>query len=263
MPFQQHASIRYYTFDSLAGHPVTQAVFTRQGGTSQGDFASLNVGATVGDNLADVHANMQSVFDAVERPRSSIFDSWLVHGDGALVANAPRPPELQRPEQADIILTDKPEVTLFMRYADCVPLLFYDPVRHAIALAHAGWKGTVLQVGAKAVAAMAEAYGSRAGDLIACVGPSISAEHYEIGPEVVEAVQSAFGADADDLLPKINGSRHFDLWTANRLTLEQAGVGQVEVAGLCTYAENEDWFSHRASGGRTGRFGVLLALEPR
>jgi YfiH family protein len=263
MPFQQQNSIRYYTFDSLAGQPVTQAAFTRQGGASRGEFASLNVGSTLGDELADVQANMEAVFAAVNRPRSSIFDSWLVHGDHALVADAPRPPEMQRPPQADIILTDKPEISLFMRYADCVPLLFYDPRQRAVALAHAGWKGTVLQVGAKAVAAMAEAYGSRPGDLIACIGPSISAEHYEIGPEVVDEVRTAYGADAEGLLPAINGSTHLDLWAANRLTLEQAGVGQIEVAAQCTFAQNEDWFSHRASGGHTGRFGVLLALDPR
>ncbi len=263
MPFTQHDSICYYTFDSLAGQPLTQAAFTRQGGASRGDFASLNVGSTLGDELADVQANMQAVFEAVDRPRGSIFDSWLVHGDRVLVADAPRAPEVQRPEQADIILTDKPEVSLFMRYADCVPLLFYDPRQHAIALAHAGWKGTVLKVGAKAVAAMAATYGSRPGDLIAGIGPSISAEHYEIGPEVADEVRAAFGAQAEDLLPGFGDSTHFDLWAANRVTLEHAGVGRVEIAGQCTYAHNEDWFSHRASGGRTGRFGVLLALEPQ
>lgn len=261
MPFQQAGELRYYTFDSLANFPVTQAAFTRHGGASRGDFASLNVGATLGDELADVQHNLEAVFAAVDRPRSSIFDSWLVHGDTVLVADAPRAPDVQRPPQADIILTDKPGITLFMRYADCVPLLFYDSQRHAIGLAHAGWKGSLLRVAAKTVDAMAQTFGSRPEDLISCIGPSISAEHYEIGPEVAAQVHETFGQKAEALLPWVNGSVHFDLWTANRLALQEAGVEHVEVAGICTYAHNEDWFSHRASGGRTGRFGVLLALH--
>lgn len=262
MPFVQANSLHYYTFESLADSPVTQATFTRRGGASLGAYTSLNVGSTVGDELVAVQQNMEAVFAAVGRPRASLFDSWLVHGDDVLVAEAPRPPEWERPPQADIILTDKPEVSLFMRYADCVPLLFYDPVQRAIGLAHSGWKGALLRVAARAVEAMQAHYGSRPADLIACIGPAISVEHYEIGSKVAEQVRMAFGEQAERILPRFNGSTHFDLWAANRLALEEAGVRQIEVAGLCTYADDEDWFSHRASGGRTGRFGVVLALDP-
>lgn len=262
MPFQQADSLRYYTFESLASTPVTQAAFTRHGGASQGAYASLNVGSTVGDELAAVQHNLDSAFAAVGRSRNSIFDSWLVHGDQVLVADAPRPMEWQRPPQADIIITNKPEVTLFMRYADCVPLLFYDPVQQAIGLAHAGWKGSLLKVAARTVEALQAHYGSRPDDLVACVGPAISAQHYEIGSEVAEQVQAVFGGQAEALLPQLNGAPHFDLRAANRLALEEVGVEQIEVAELCTYEHNEDWFSYRAAGGPTGRFGVLLALDP-
>lgn len=263
MPFLQADSLRYYSFESLTDAPVTQAVFTRLGGASQGAYASLNVGSTVGDEPTAVRQNIEAMFAAVNRSPSSIFDSWLVHGDEVLVADAPRAPDWQRPPQADIILTNKPEVSLFMRYADCVPLLFYDPVQEAIGLAHSGWKGAVLRVAAAAVKAMRVHYGSRPDDLVACLGPAISAQHYEVGSEVVEQVQAAFGSQAGTLLPRVNGATHFDLWGANRLALEEAGVRQIETAGLCTYADNQDWFSHRAAGGLTGRFGVLLALDPQ
>ena len=86
-------------------------------------------------------------------------------------------------------------------------------------------------------------------------------EMYEIGPEVIEAVQEAFGPDAPELLPRFGGSTHFDLWAANRLTLEQAGLRNIEVAGICTGTHTEDWFSHRAEKGKTGRFGVLMGLD--
>jgi hypothetical protein len=83
-----------------------------------------------------------------------------------------------------------------------------------------------------------------------------------VGAELVEAVRGVFGPRADGLLQGINGATQFDLLAANRLALQDAGVGQVEESGLCTASETQDWFSHRGEGGRTGRFGVLMALDP-
>ncbi len=261
MPFHQPDTVRYYTFDSLAGQPLTHMAFTRVGGVSPGDWAALNMGLTVGDDPANVAENRRIAFATANRPLESLSDSWLVHGDGVVVYDQPRPPDEDSPPKADIILTDNPAVSLFMRYADCVPLLFYDPVKRAIALAHAGWQGTVSRVAARAVEALAARYGSRPADLLAVVGPSISPERYEVGQEVIDRVQAAFGADAPSLLPRFGNSTHFDLWAANRLTLEQAGVRQIEVSGLCTAQNPQDWFSHRGQHGRAGRFGVLLALN--
>lgn len=260
MPFQDSGGLRYYQFESLTPFPLTHAIFTRRGGVSEGPFAELNVGATVGDERSRVNKNLELSFAAVERPRNSLFDSWLVHGTQALVAGAPRPPEWERPPQADIILTNKPEVSLFMRYADCVPIVFFDPVKKALALAHAGWRGTLLRVAAKTVEQMAEHYGSHAEDLLVGIGPAISVGQYEVGPEVVADVRAAFGIAADPLLPAMNAKPHFDLAAANRLVLEEAGVRDIEMAGLCTATDTQDWFSHRASGGKTGRFGALIAL---
>lgn len=260
MTFASAEGLRFFQFDLFKEAGVTQAVFTRQGGVSEGPWQSLNVGATVGDDPAQVRQNLARCFAALGRPRNSLFDSWLVHGTAALVAEAPRPPEQERPLQADIVLTDKPDVTLFMRYADCTPVLLVDPVRRAVALAHAGWRGTVQRAAAKAVEALQATYGSQPGDLLAGIGPSISVGHYEVGPEVVAEVQAAFGGEAEALLPQLGARRHFDLAAANQLVLQQAGVGQIELSGLCTLSQPEDWFSHRGSGGQTGRFGALLAL---
>ncbi len=262
MPFRNSGALRYFTFDSLNNRPVTHAVFTRRGGASEGAFAELNVGATVGDEPARVEENLRRAFSAVGRPRYSIFDSWLVHGTHVLVANGPRPVEWAKPPQADIIITNKPEVTLFMRYADCVPIILYDPLKQAVGLAHAGWRGTVEKVAAKTIAAMQAEYSSRSEDLIACIGPAICTERYEVGEDVIAKAQAAFGEDAKALLPRSNGSVHFDLVGANRLILEQAGINNIEISGLCTAADTENWFSHRASGGRAGRFGALIALHP-
>ena len=260
MPFHQDDAVRYFSFDIFADAPITQAVFTRQGGVSDGAWDSLNVGATVGDDLENVFENRKRSFNAVGRNINTLFDSWLVHGTDVLIADAPNPRKNESPPKGDILLTDKPGVSLFMRYADCVPILFYDSENKAIALAHAGWRGTVDGVVTAALDAMQAEYGTKAGNVLAAIGPSISPERYEVGDEVIVAVQERFGTDAAELLPRFNGSTHFDLWKTNQLLLEQAGVKNIEVVGICTASNPDDWFSHRGDKGKTGRFGALVAL---
>ena len=96
---------------------------------------------------------------------------------------------------------------------------------------------------------------------IALIHTAIGPDHYEIGDEVVARVRESFGSDAVDLLSSLNGGKfHFDLWAANRLWLEGLGVRQIETAGICTACHVDDWYSHRAEHGQTGRFGALIAL---
>jgi YfiH family protein len=261
MPFAHSNGVRYFSFPSFDKAGVHQAVFTRVGGVSNGIWDSLNVGLTVGDEPQKVARNREISFDAVGRPIETLSDSWLIHSHDVHIYDQPRPANQQYPPKADIILTNNPAVSLFMRYADCVPILLVDPVKRAIGLAHAGWQGTVQQVGRVAVEAMQAHYGSRPAEILAAIGPSIGPERYEVGPEVVTQVQSAYLEDAESLLPRFGNFTHFDLWAANEFTLKKAGVEQIEVAGICTAANPEDWFSHRAQNGKTGRFGVLLALE--
>jgi polyphenol oxidase len=258
MPFCQHNSIRYYAFD-LFPPDIVQGVFTRRGGVSPAPWESLNVGGTVGDETGRVQQNRVRSFEALGRQLGSMFDVWQVHSSDAVFADAPRPAEAPY-QKADIIFTDRPEVTLYMRFADCVPILLHDPRRRVVGIAHAGWLGTVRFTAAAAVRAMVEHYGSRPEDIQAAVGPSIGPDHYEVGPDVIARVQESFGPDAAPLIVERGGKQHFDLWQANRLQLEQAGVGQIELAGLCTACHLDDWFSHRAVKGRTGRFGALIAL---
>lgn len=259
MPFHTHNGLRYFTFDIFPAS-VLQAVFTRQGGVSPQPWASLNVGGGIGDDPDRVRENRCRSFAALGRTRESIFDVWQVHSADAVYARAPRPPD-EPYRKADIILTDRPEVTLFMRFADCVPILFHDPQRGVIAIAHAGWLGTVRQTARAAVQAMQTYCGSHPGDVLAVVGPSIGPDHYQVGADVIEKVRESFGPQADAVLHSDDGRVHFDLWTANRLQLEGAGVKKIEVAGLCTACNLQDWFSHRAEKGHSGRFGALLALK--
>lgn len=269
MSFHQPDSVRYYTFESFDDAGVSHGVLTRRGGVSQQPWASLNVGGTVGDDPAAVVENRRRSFAALGRRFESLYDVYQVHGSEVVCTAAPRPPE-QPHLQADAILTDRPGVTLFMRFADCVPVFLYDPVRSVAGIVHAGWQGTVLKTAARTVETMQARYGSQPADLLAGIGPSIGPHHYEVGPDVAARVRQAFGADASGLLAPVDlrGSNghaaenkvQFDLWNANRLALEQAGVRRVEIAGLCTVCELQDWYSHRGEQGRTGRFGALIGL---
>jgi YfiH family protein len=265
MPFQQPDSIRYYTFASLLKQRGLQhAVFTRQGGVSPAPWAELNLGGTVGDDPHRVAENRELAFNALGRRMDTLFDVWQVHSSEVVCTRSARPPKVPH-QKADAILTDQPGITLFMRFADCVPILLFDPRTHAIGLVHAGWKGTVIRTAAEAVRAMHLEYGSEPGDILAAIGPSIGAHHYEVGVEVVEQVTRTFGEDAAGLLSSVDGDQasgvQFDLWAANRLILEQEGIKQIEISGICTACHLEDWYSHRGEKGKTGRFGVLIGLE--
>jgi YfiH family protein len=259
MPFVENNGLCYYTFD-IFPRSVLHGVLTRRGGVSPAPWDSLNVGGTVGDDAAHVRANRLRSFNALGRDPASIFDVWLVHGTDVIYAEAPVDPDMDR-TQADIILTDRPEITLYMRFADCVPLLFHDPVKQVVGIAHAGWMGTMKGAGRAAVEAMQSHYGCKLENILAAIGPSIGPDHYEVGADVIAKTRESFGADAERLIEQRDGRAYLDLWTANYIQLEKAGLQHIEVAGLCTACHLDDWFSHRAEKGRTGRFSALMALQ--
>jgi YfiH family protein len=259
MPFSQQNSLRYYSFE-IFPKTIIQAVFTRHGGVSPRPWDTLNVGGSIGDDISHVRVNRIRSFRALGRPLESIHDVWQVHSADVVYADTPRP--LDTPYQkADILLTDNPHVTLYMRFADCVPIMLYDPKKQVVGVVHSGWLGTVRGAAKVAVEGMQERYASNPADILAAIGPAIGPDHYEIGADVSTHVREAFGADAQTLLSNVGESAHFDLWKANQALLLEAGVKQIELAGICTACHTEDWFSHRGEKGRTGRFGALIALQ--
>ena len=251
--------VAYYLFDSLQRPEIVQAVFTRQGGVSPAPWDELNVGGAVGDERERVIENRRRSFEAVGLPFESIADLWQVHSADTYRADAPKG-DLPYLAKADALITDRPGVSLFLRFADCVPILLYDPVQRAIGIVHAGWRGTVQDAAGAAVRALARCYGSRPADLVAAIGPSIGPDHYLVGPEVVEQVHHAFPGP-NGLLRTVDGRAHLDLWAANERALRRAGVERIEIAGLCTACRTDLFFSHRGEAGRTGRFGAVIALK--
>lgn len=264
MQFNQPDKIRYLTFDTLSERGVPHAVFTRQGGISPEPWASLNFGSTVGDDLERVGENRRHALESQGQSPENMYEVWQVHGCDIRFATEPRD-RSQVHAQADGIFTDQPGLGLLMRFADCVPILLYDPIHKVVGIVHAGWQGTVNKLAKAAIRAMHEHYCSNPEDIISVIGPSIAFHHYEVGGDVIGRVKYAFGEEASAMLHATNNVSSgekmlFDLWMANQLILENSGVKNIEITGICTACHPEDWYSHRGEGGRTGRFGVYIAL---
>jgi len=258
MSFHDLNGLRYYSFE-IFSNEVKQAVCTRRGGVSPAPWHSLNLGGAVGDDSANVMENRARLFNAMRCSPASIHDVWLVHGTDIIYADSLRPLDAP-PPKADIIFTNNPDVSLFMRFGDCVPILFHDPEKKVIGIAHAGWMGTLRGVVGSAVRGMQSHYGCHPQNIVAGIGPSIGVDHYQVGADVVSQFHEKYPQDAEEIVQTKNGSAYLDLWAANALQLKTAGVDQVQVSGVCTACHLDDWFSHRAEKGRTGRFGALMSL---
>lgn len=256
-----HHDLVYYTFDSFPEDKVVQGIFGRTGGVSPQPWASLNLSISTGDSVENAQANRRRAFDALDLPFESMADVWQVHSTDTIRMDEPR--GTKEVVKADGLITDQQGVTLFQRFADCVPIFLYDPAHRAVAIVHSGWRGTVQRAAVSPVRAMIDAYGTHPADLLAGIGPSIGPDHYEVGPEVVAAARETFGAKADGLglIQTRDQKSYFDLWAANALALQEAGVEQIETAQVCTACHTEHFFSHRAEAGKTGRFGAVLALR--
>jgi len=259
MRVAEHGPIHIYQFASLDPARLAHGVFARHGGVSPAPYASLNLSISTGDARENVRENRLRAFQAVDRSPDSVADLWQVHSADVIVAHEPNG-ERACLGQADSLITDRPEVTLFLRFADCVPILLFDPRRPAIGIVHAGWRGTLQKAAGAAVSALADQYNSRPRDIVAAIGPSIGPCHYAVGPEVVSEARQAFPGH-DELLPAVKGGHHLDLWAANELALREAGVEQIEQGQVCSACRTDDFFSHRAAQGKTGRFGALIGLR--
>jgi YfiH family protein len=266
--------IQFYSSDIFDGHAALSAVVTtRHGGESTGPYATLNLGGRTGDDPEAVRRNRARAAALVGAKPARLTFGRQVHGAHVAVVARDHPGGAF--DATDALVSDAPDVPLVILTADCAAVFLFDPVRRAIGIAHAGWRGTVAGVATRTVAAMRDAFGCSPDDLLASIGPSIGPCCYEVGAEVIAAVDDAFPDDADELLVEpdmasagsfraaVNeGRRHFDLWRANELALMGAGLREerIEVARLCTACRTDLFYSHRAEQGTTGRFGGIIVL---
>ena len=261
--FARKGAVEYLEVVELAGLGFVEHAFcTRRGGVSGGDFSSLNAGFRVGDQEEAVLRNLARVSGAFAIPSDGLVLMRQVHGDTIRVIDGDGPPPACVPD-CDGLITARPGVALAVKTADCVPIFFVDAVRRVIGVAHAGWRGTALGIAGRMIDTFTERFGSRPADILSAVGPAVGGCCYQVD----HPVQAAFAASAAAgrvLRPcPEEGRWMLDLESANRLQLEAAGVasGNILSAGLCTVCGQELFFSHRASGGRTGRQVNILMLR--
>ncbi len=256
---RQHVSngVRYYTLESLSffGN-VVHGISTRHGGVSPAPYASLNLSRTVGDNAENVSCNIERLHVALGLDVRALVTASQAQADRVAIVGAEE--RGSRIVDVDALLTDEPGIPLMLRYADCVPILMYDPVHPAIGIAHAGWRGTVARVAAKAARAMFDRFATQPADLIACIGPSIGPCCYAVGQDVVDQVTASF-LQPDDLLIRRGDRTYFDLWRANERQLRELGINRIEVGEFCTAEHTDEFYSARGEG-TTGRFGAVIAL---
>lgn len=262
--------VTYLTFPLFEKAGVKHGFSTRLGGVSKGDFAAMNLSFTRGDNPEDVMTNHKIFAGAVGYSVENLVFSNQVHDtvirrvDASDCGRGLALPSF--PAGVDGLVTEDEEVVLMTFFADCVPLFFYDPVRRAVGASHSGWRGTVGRIGAKTVEVMRREFGTKPEDLLVVIGPSICSSCYEVSGEVAQEFRQIFNRDQWHLVLESKPAQKYqlDLWMANRIILEEAGISRdhIEVSEVCTCCHKDLLFSHRATGGKRGNLAGVLSLAP-
>jgi YfiH family protein len=218
---------------------------TRREGASGPPFDRGNLGGGVGDDPAAVEAN----WEALRRATGLAFARVRqVHGDRVVTAAA----ACGAQDEADAIVSRTPGVAACVAVADCVPILLADPRSGAVAAVHAGWRGTLARVAARAVEVLAREAGTAPGDLLAAIGPAIGPCCFDVSPDLADRFKAELGARV--AAARARGAR-VDLFLANELVLRDAGVPRdhIDALGRCTSCEADAFFSHRRDAARSGR----------
>jgi polyphenol oxidase len=246
---------------------VKHFITNRLGGVSTGPYFSLNLGLNQSDDPSNVVENRKRVSQAAGFELQNFVFAQQTHsrnvyrvnsvdmGRGALTRETAIP-------NTDGMITNISGICLVTLAADCVPMLFFDPIKKAVGVAHAGWKGTLIKTPEAVVSAMVLEFGSNPSDIIVGIGPSAGPCCYEVGGDVIAEVEKSFGKSSEILIPsETEGKMKFNMWEANTLALIEAGVNpnNIETLCICTLCQNELFFSARK--GDLGRFAAGIMLK--
>lgn len=270
LEIRERNGVMYLAFPALDETGlVCHAFSTRIGGVSEGHFATMNFTFTRGDNPAHVLENYHRMAELLGVRKENMVLSYQTH-----TVNIRRVTEedagkgvVRERDYRDVdgLITDVPGITLVTFFADCVPIYFVDTKKRAIGLSHSGWRGTVKRMGRETLNAMRHAYGTVPKDVIACIGPSICQDCFEVGTDVAEAFFRAFDEKwhKELLYHKENGKYQLDLWRANQIILQEAGVPpqQIHTTNICTRCNPDYLFSHRSMGDKRGNLSAFLCLK--
>ena len=242
----------------LMTYPFPEAEVTafstrRCGGVSEGPYASMNVNPFCGDRPEHVAENRRRLAEALGISPDRFVIPHQNHGTETVFVS--EPVEL---EGVDALVTQEPGLCICVSTADCMPILLYDPVHHAVAAVHSGWRGTAKRIVEHVLQAMHDRLGTRPQDVQACLGPAILLEAFEVGDEVYEAFEQA--GFPMEVIARRREKWHIDLEWANMWLLEELGVPFPYTTGFCTYSMPRNFFSARRDGRKSGRIlnGIIL-----
>ena len=235
---------------------LEHAFCTRRGGASQDDYKSLNMSFREGDEEFRVLSNWDRLATAFAIPMEQFLVVNQVHGDAIFVIKSHGSYFSSRDElNYDAIVTTRTNLAICIKTADCAPVFIVDKVKKVIAVVHAGWKGTVLEISAKVIRLMQNQYGSLPENILAVIGPSIGKCCYEVDQAAADAFRQHKNHELFLQQGKKKDKWLLDLAEANRRQILEAGVDEnnIEVSSYCTTCNQDMFFSHRGSGGITGR----------
>jgi len=227
---------------------MAHGFFLRRGGMSKGIYRSLNCGYGSNDEPKNVRNNRQQVAARLGVDSPNLMTLYQLHSPNVITVE--RPWTAEQAPRADAMVTGKPGMALGILTADCAAVLFGAPDQGIIGAAHAGWKGALHGVLGATISAM-ETLGARRGGIIAAIGPCISQPSYEVGGEFrtrfidADATYQRFFIPSPD--PEPTDHWHFDLPAFVTAALEAESIGRVEQINVCTYVNEQDFFSHRRS----------------
>lgn len=261
--------VSFITFKKFEKYPqLSHAFSTRIGGISESYYASMNLSFNVGDNPDTVRENYRILCDAVDINPENIVISHQTHKTNILsVTKSDCGKNIWRSRDysdIDALITNEKGVALVTHSADCCLLGFFDPKQNVVAAAHAGWRGTVGEIGKKTVQKMVVDYGCNPKHILVIIAPSISKCCYEVDDPVLNEFKKLDYLDLSKIFfPKGNGKYMLDLWEANLQILVNAGVNpeNVEITDICTNCQSKFFHSHRATGGKRGVNGLIMELK--
>ncbi|MCR5757164.1 MAG: peptidoglycan editing factor PgeF [Selenomonas sp.] len=240
----------------------------RLGGISVQPYKGLNMALHVGDEADIVWENRKRFFQALGLKAEKLVTPQQVHGAAiqrVTSADAGRGAKdyADAIADTDALITNEPGLPLMLCFADCVPVIFLDPEKKAVGIAHAGWKGTVAQIARDTVLRMQAEFASEPADILAGIGPSIGPCCFAVGEDVAEKFRTVFSSYADGIIMQQAGQYYVNLWEANRQQLLAAGLAKehIEMADTCTDCQHQWFYSYRADSGQTGRMAAIIALN--
>jgi polyphenol oxidase len=266
----EHAkkNVWYGRFSSFSQNFVTHAISTRFGGVSKAPFTSMNLALHDDDDEESVIENRKIFCGSLGIESSRLCTCEQVHGEQILCVDetfSGRGSMAYADAIAgtDALITNVRNLPLMLFFADCTPILFFDPVHKAVGIAHGGWRGTIAKIAQKTVLMMQKKFGTKPEDCLAAIGPAIGPCCYAVGNEVAEKFQQVFPEYKEEILLSVKGHIHLNLWLTNQLQLEDIGVKRdhIDIADVCTACNSKLFYSYRIDKGKTGRMAALISLK--